>query len=162
MQKGFSLIELLVVIGIISILSAIAVPNFMAARERARDAARKSDLKAYQQALELFKQDQNPPTYPPAPASQSDANSYVGKCWTAGNAPSTPCVSSATVYLKKIPGDPSGTSASPRAYSYILNSPLDYTLCTCLENKGDADGISGNCSGTYTCSSGKKYELNAP
>jgi general secretion pathway protein G len=61
MKKGFTLIELLVVIAIIGMLSALLVPNFMGARERARDAQRKSDLKQIQKALEMYRQDQNPP-----------------------------------------------------------------------------------------------------
>jgi general secretion pathway protein G len=58
MKKGFTLIELLVVIAIIGMLSALLVPNFMGARERARDAQRKSDLKQIQKALEMYRQDQ--------------------------------------------------------------------------------------------------------
>jgi len=38
MKKAFTLIELLVVIAIIGMLSALFLPNFMGARERARDA----------------------------------------------------------------------------------------------------------------------------
>ncbi|PIU36636.1 prepilin-type cleavage/methylation domain-containing protein, partial [Candidatus Roizmanbacteria bacterium CG07_land_8_20_14_0_80_34_15] len=60
MKHGFTLIELLVVIAIIGSLSALFLPNFMAARERARDTQRKSDLRQIQKALEMHKQDQSP------------------------------------------------------------------------------------------------------
>jgi prepilin-type N-terminal cleavage/methylation domain-containing protein len=54
LKKGFTLIELLVVISIIGVLATLIMANFNSARERARDAQRKSDLKQFQTSLENF------------------------------------------------------------------------------------------------------------
>jgi prepilin-type N-terminal cleavage/methylation domain-containing protein len=52
-SKGFSLVELLVVISIIAILSLIGLSLFSNAQQRSRDAKRKADLKAIQNAMEI-------------------------------------------------------------------------------------------------------------
>lgn len=60
---GFTLIELLIVVAIIGILAAIAVPNFMNAQMRARIARVQGDLQAFSTALEQYRLDHN--FYPP-------------------------------------------------------------------------------------------------
>ena len=55
MVRGFTLIEVLVVISIVGILMAIVLANFSDARKNARDKVRKSELKELQLALEVYK-----------------------------------------------------------------------------------------------------------
>ncbi len=60
--EGFTLIELLIVVAIIGILAAIAVPNFINAQMRARLARVQADLRSISTGLEMYQLDNG--TYP--------------------------------------------------------------------------------------------------
>lgn len=141
-KLGFTLIELLVVIAIIGMLSALLLPNFMSARERARDSQRKSDLKQIQKALEMYKQDQSPISFPPELPTAGEEFSYNGN-----------------IYMNKFPTDP---SPDLEYYYNVDNDSLTYTLCACLENSADPDGTASCDVCGVTCTSGKCYNVIQP
>lgn len=155
-KNGFTLLELLVVIAILATLSALVVPNFMGARERARDTQRKSDLRQIQKALELYKMDQNPPVYPTALPTPGDL-------W---NDPNT-----GVTYMNKFPADPL-VSSDDYEYTYVRHATDDlrYYLTACLENKADIDGISDlsnpctvdTCGQEITCPNNIHFTLTEP
>jgi len=63
-KKAFTLIELLIVVAIIAILAAIAVPNFLEAQVRAKVSRGRADMRTLVTAAEAYAVDYN--TYPPA------------------------------------------------------------------------------------------------
>lgn len=74
--RAFSLLELLVVLGIISILALIALPNFRLAQVRAKVSRVKADLTTVATALETYHVDHG--VYPPNNLQQSGRFTCTG------------------------------------------------------------------------------------
>jgi prepilin-type N-terminal cleavage/methylation domain-containing protein len=73
-QFGFTLIELLIVVAIIAILAAIAVPNFLEAQVRSKVSRVKADMRSLATGMEAYRLDNNwypLTTYSAAPANGS-------------------------------------------------------------------------------------------
>lgn len=56
-ERGFTLIELMIVMGIISILAVLAIPNYVTAMKHAREAALKEDLHIMRGAIDSYTMD---------------------------------------------------------------------------------------------------------
>ena len=90
---GFTLIELLIVVMIIAILAAIAVPNFLEFQVRAKVARVKSDFRVYKLGLEAYAVDNG--IYPPDNGGQM---LDLPNTWSRLSTP--------IAYLSTIPGSP--------------------------------------------------------
>lgn len=119
--KGFTLMELLVVVAIIAILSAIALPNFLEAQTRSKISRAYADMRALTTGLVAYRIDYR--NYPRHIASNIDANG-----------PELRMVSTPIAYITSIPNDPfrfgSMYGAPPNALYY------DYTRLRTYKSGG--------------------------
>jgi len=63
-KKGFTLVEIMIVVAIIALLAAIAIPNLLRARHNANETAAIGSLRTISTACESFRAAQSPVTYP--------------------------------------------------------------------------------------------------
>ena len=153
--RGFTLVELLVVVSIIGILASVVAINANSARRQSRDSRRKSDIQNVAGALELYYADHH--AYPTAVTYGQSLRAVLN------------------VYSSNIASDPSGGVSSDgvfgTGYFYASNGShflLDVQLerpeaaTTTVASPGSSDNTF--VTGTYTDSSNSSthYRVSGP
>jgi len=126
-KKAFTLLEMLIVLGIIAVMLSILTVSYTTAQKKSRDSKRKGDVKAIQNALEQY--------YSVCGYSYPTPNSSGSL-----TAP-IECANAPTGFIQSIPKDPktnteysftsSGSDFSICANSIEMESPTGY----CLNNQ---------------------------
>lgn len=83
-KNGFSLIELLVVISIIAVLTAVLMINFVGARERSRDSEKIQNLNNLKNALRMYYNDYQAYPSPGATNCLDCLNTAIGSSYLVG------------------------------------------------------------------------------
>jgi general secretion pathway protein G len=110
--KGFTLVEIMVVVVILGILAVLIVPRVLGRSDEARIAAAKHDIAAISQSLKLYKLDNG--RYP---SNEQGLQALVAKPASA------PVPTNWKPYLDKLPKDPWGNT-----YMYLnpgVNGEID-------------------------------------
>lgn len=127
MRRGFTLLELLVVISIIAILIGLSSVSYTTAQRKGRNSKRRADMQAVSKAFEQY---------------YAVNSGYIANCATmaTGGLP------------QGLPTDPK--NSAPYTYSLSCPDELSYCVCANLESElGNSD--SANC--TFTGGGTKSY-----
>ncbi len=145
-ERGFTLIEMMIVVAIIAILVAILVPNFIRARSQAQTAACEANIKEIATALELYQTDNlKYPSSGEATASNTDLKPYLNQT------PIDPAAGPGVPYTFVV-----STDAQTGVESYTITCPGSHdvgTLQTIAPNTTNTH-IQYNSNGGFTASAG--------
>lgn len=117
LQRGFTLMELMIVIALVAILMAVGASSYFASIKTGRDTQRKGDVKQVQKALEEY---------------YADTNEYPNNC--SGLQPS---------YLPQgMPKDPLGSDYIGAS----LCTTTSYCICAQMDNTTTGNSTNSSCS----------------
>jgi prepilin-type N-terminal cleavage/methylation domain-containing protein len=147
-RKGFTLIEILIVVAIIAILASVVLVGLGPTQQAGRDARRISDLHEVQNGLEFYYN-----KYGIYPGTNAGAAGSPGATWVAFST----VLTSSGLGVQSVPSDPNSTKSYQYAYGPANTS---YVLAAGLENIANA-AFSGYPSSTLNSAIGSSTVIIA-
>ncbi len=130
LQKGFTLIEVMITVAIIGLLTSVVAVSVGSVREKARDTRRKSDVDQIRKSLEIYFSDHD--KYPSTGGNWVILNG-VDDLLTPELVPK---------YLELMPSDPKNTDQLPFVYKYASDGG-HFALDASLEGDSKDDHVIG-------------------
>lgn len=118
-QKGFTLVEIIIVVSIISILTSVSVFSYAEASKKARDKDRQADLRTLQAAVELYKQKNG--RYPAGCKGPGVWSGQIGSVYACADGSNQYIVGIAPGYIPKLPND-KRVNSTDAGYVYSTNT----------------------------------------
>jgi len=115
--RGFTLVELLIVIIIIAVIAAIAIPKFVNSTDRSKDSSLKADLKLLRDAINTYSNDCG--SYPATLADLAATAAPANGVDSTGASKAINATDWHGPYMQSIPTDPE----SGNAFTYSVTSP---------------------------------------
>ena len=117
--RGFTLVEMIVVVSIIAILSSVGMFSYNQASKQSRDTNRQADLRLLQTAIELYKQKNG--QYPAGCNGPGTWSGQVGTTYACSGGGGQYVVGLAPQFIRFLPQD-KRLNGSNSGYAYYINS----------------------------------------
>lgn len=155
-RKGFTLIEILIVVAIIAILASVVLVGLGPTQQAGRDSRRLSDLHEVQNGLELYYNKCG--YYPGVSATACDTTATNGYTTMAA------ALKGLGIGVTQVPLDP--TNAAPHTYRFLTNGATasQYVLSAVLENAANTvfTSYTAPAIGTYTSGDTLDHACTSP
>lgn len=161
-KRGFTMIEMMITVGVLAILASFTIYTFSSAPQKARDGERKTELTQVKKVLEQVKADCQGAAYYPNLGGGSDVARYTN----LGNYLTDPDLK----YIPNMPTDPKNSNLQQYKYGFsdssitnkcpkedgsgnlTINGSSDFALWVMLERTDDPDSLASRtkCNGIPT------------